>query len=89
MKELKAEEYKKFEDIKHIREDGTEYWSARELAVNLDYIQWRNFQKVIGRAMTACDNSGHSVSDDFAEVRKIVEKFQKDPCRLRRSPELL
>ena len=22
MKELKAEEYKKFEDIKHIREDG-------------------------------------------------------------------
>ena len=73
MKELKAEEYKIFEDIKHIREDGTEYWSAREFAVALDYSQWRNFQKVIGRAMIACDNSGHSVSDDFAEVSKIVE----------------
>lgn len=29
MTELKAKEYKKFEDIKHIREDGSEFWSAR------------------------------------------------------------
>ena len=29
MGELKAKEYKKFEDIKHIREDGSEYWYAR------------------------------------------------------------
>jgi len=28
---------------------------------------------VIGRAMIACENSGHSVTDDFPEVRKIVE----------------
>ena len=73
MKELKGKEYKRFEDIKHIRSDGSEYWSARELAPVLDYIQWRNFEKVISRAMIACENSGHSVSDDFAEVSKIVE----------------
>ena len=30
-------------------------------------------EKVIGRAMIACENSGHSISDDFPEVRKIVE----------------
>ena len=72
MKELKAKEYKRFEDIKHIREDGSEYWSARELASALDYTQWRNFSKVIGRAMIACENSGHDVLDDFAEVSKIV-----------------
>ncbi|MCR5836057.1 MAG: hypothetical protein K6G88_06100 [Lachnospiraceae bacterium] len=29
--------------------------------------------KVIGRAMIACENSGHSVFNDFPEVRKIVE----------------
>ena len=29
MSELKAKEYKKFEDIKHIREDGSEFWSAK------------------------------------------------------------
>ncbi len=72
MKDLKANEYKRFEEIKHVREDGTEYWSARELAPTLEYTQWRNFDKVIGRAMIACENSGHSVLDDFAEVSKIV-----------------
>lgn len=73
MMELKASEYKRFEDIKHVRNDGTEYWSARELAPALEYSQWRNFSKVIGRAMIACENSGHSVLDDFAEVSKIVD----------------
>lgn len=71
--ELKVAKYKRFEDIKHIRDDGTEFWYARELAEALDYNQWRNFNNVIGRAMIACENSGHSVSDDFAEVSKIVD----------------
>lgn len=73
MKELKAKEYKRFEDIKRIREDGTEFWSARELAAVLDYSKWENFSKVIKRAMIACNNSGHSVENDFPEVRKIVD----------------
>lgn len=73
MKELKSKEYKKFEDIKHVMEDGTEFWSARELALALDYVEWRNFSKVIGRAMIACENSGHVISCDFVEVNKIVE----------------
>ncbi|MEE0885091.1 MAG: DNA damage-inducible protein D [Faecalimonas sp.] len=72
MSKLVAKEYKRFEDIKIIREDGTEFWSARELAIALDYTQWRNFQKVINRAMVACENSGHDSSNDFAEVSKIV-----------------
>ncbi|MBO6239592.1 MAG: DNA damage-inducible protein D [Butyrivibrio sp.] len=73
MSELKGKEYKRFEDIKYIREDGSEYWSARELAPALEYTQWRNFENVIKRAMIACENSGHSIFDDFAEVSKIVE----------------
>ena len=73
MSNLKAKEYKKFEDIKYVRKDGREYWSARELADVLDYSQWRNFQKVIDRAMIACKNSGHEITYDFAEVSKIVE----------------
>ena len=73
MKELKAKEYKRFEDIKQIRTDGTEFWSARELAPALEYTKWENFQNVIKRAMIACENSGHSVEDDFPEVRKIVD----------------
>ena len=73
MSRLIAEEYKRFEDIKQIREDGSEYWSARALAAALDYTQWRNFSSVIKRAMIACENSGHNSSSDFAEVSKIVE----------------
>ena len=73
MPNLKVKEYKKFEDIKYIRKDGIECWSARELAAVLEYSQWRNFQKVIERAMISCENSGHDVIDDFAEVSKIVE----------------
>lgn len=73
MGELRAPEYKIFEAIKNIRDDGTEYWSARDLALALDYTKWENFSKVIKRAMIACENSGHNISDDFPEVRKIVE----------------
>ncbi len=73
MSRLIAEEYKRFEDIKQIREDGSEYWSARKLGLALDYTKWENFLKVIKRAMIACENSGHNVEYDFPEVRKIVE----------------
>ena len=72
MSKLKAKEYKRFEDIKHIRNDGSEFWSARELAPTLEYNKWENFHKVIKRAMIACENSGHLIADDFPEVRKIV-----------------
>lgn len=54
-------------------------WSARELALALDYTQWRNFQKVIHRAMVACENSGHDSSSDFAKVNKIVD-MESDAC---------
>lgn len=47
MSDLKAIEYKPFEEIKHISDEGMEFWFARELSVVLDYVQWRNFQKVL------------------------------------------
>ena len=73
MSNLKAEEYKNFEKIKKIREDGTEYWNARELSEVLQYKKWENFAKVIDRAKLACNNSGFEIRDHFPEVRKMVE----------------
>ena len=70
---LQAEEYKNFEKIKKIREDGTEYWNARELSEVLQYKKWENFAKVIDRAKLACNNSGFEIQDHFPEVRKMVE----------------
>ena len=73
MSSVKEKEYKTFEKIKHLSENGAEYWFARELASVLEYAKWENFAKVIDRAMLACKNSGFEVFDQFAEVRKLVE----------------
>ena len=73
MSNIVGSEYKRFEDIKHIREDGSEYWSARELAHVLEYSKWENFRRVIKRAMIACENAGHNITDHFPEVRYSVE----------------
>jgi DNA-damage-inducible protein D len=73
MADVKAEEYKTFESLKHRREDGAEFWRARELAPVLEYAKWENFSKVIVRAILACRNSGFDPSDHFPEVRKMVE----------------
>ena len=77
MSDLNASEYKKFEDIKIVRNDGSEYWPARELAPVLGYTQWRNFHKVIERAMLACRNSGFELVDHFSEINKMVEMPSK------------
>jgi len=73
MSNLNAKEYKTFETIKHVADDGSEFWYARELAIVLEYIQWRNFAKVLERAKLSCKNSGYEILDHFAEVSKIVE----------------
>ena len=39
-----------FEDIKHINENGIEYWYARELQLVLNYKEWRKFENVINKA---------------------------------------
>lgn len=73
MSDLKVKEYKRFQDIKIIREDGSEYWLACELAPVLGYVKWENFSKVIDRAMLACKNSGFEIANHFPDVRKMVD----------------
>ena len=73
MSNLLADEYKVFEGIKKVREDGTEYWSARELSEVLQYKKWENFAKVVQKAELACKNSGFEIQDHFPEVKKMVE----------------
>lgn len=61
-----------FEDIKHIDEDGQEFWYARELQRVLEYAQWRYMKEAVERARLACENSGLNPDNHFAEVRKMV-----------------
>ncbi|MDD2364604.1 MAG: hypothetical protein PHN84_00425 [Desulfuromonadaceae bacterium] len=64
--------HKNFEDYAH-QIDSEEFWFARELQPLLGYTQWRNFEQVIDKAKIACQTTGHSVSDHFADVSKMVD----------------
>ena len=65
---------KSFEDIKHIDENGVEFWYARELQVVLDYKEWRKFENVIYKAKQACENSSISVYEHFVDVDKLSKR---------------
>lgn len=64
---------KTFEEIKHIDENGNEYWYARELMTTLGYKDWRYFDSVIEKAKLACENSNITILDHFVVDNKIVE----------------
>ena len=70
---LMEKENQTFESIKHIDEDGIEFWYARELQVVLDYKEWRKFEGVIKKAINACENSGISAFDHFVGADKMVK----------------
>ena len=62
-----------FEDIKHIDENGVEFWYARELMKVLSYKDWRYFDAVIEKAKMACQNTGIAHVDHFVVDNKMVE----------------
>ena len=65
---------KSFEEIKHIDENGVEFWYARELMIILEYKQWRRFESVINKAKESCKNSDISVIEHFANVGKLSKR---------------
>lgn len=61
-----------FEDIKHIDENGNEFWYARELMTILQYSKWQNFKKIINKAMISCENSEIPIKYCFTDVSKPI-----------------
>lgn len=73
-KELVVRLHSSFESMaQEFPETGTEFWCARDLQFLLGYAQWKNFSKVIDRAITACEKSGYDPEDHFAGIRKKVD----------------
>lgn len=62
-----------FESIKHIDQNGNEYWYARELSKVLEYRDWRNFQKVVDKAIISAKNSVSDNGDWVVEVNKPIK----------------
>jgi DNA-damage-inducible protein D len=61
-----------FEAIRREAEDGSEYWSARDLAKILGYSDFRNFQDVLKKAKISCEESGQAISDHFGDVTDMI-----------------
>ncbi len=65
---------KSFEKIKHVDENGVEFWYARELMPILQYSNWQNFEKkIITKAKLSCKNSNINVLDHFTDINKMVQ----------------
>lgn len=62
-----------FEGIRHVDDDGNEFWLARPLAKVLDYSEYRHFLPVVERARDACVNSGQEVQNHFEDVLEMVD----------------
>lgn len=73
MDTIKQYDMSLFENIKHVREDGSEFWYARELQQVLEYSKWANFMQVIDKARESCRNAGNVEISEFTDVGKIVD----------------
>ena len=63
--------YKTFDDSR--RQNGVEFWYARDLYPLLGYLRWENFQTAIDRAKEACDESSGNTPEHFRDVTKLIE----------------
>ena len=61
-----------FERIRRTSTAGTEYWSSRDFAPVLGYVNYRHFLAVIEKARTACFNSGQRVEDHFVGIDEMI-----------------
>jgi DNA-damage-inducible protein D len=73
MSDLREYNISMFEDIKHMDENGIEFWYARELMKVIEYSKWGNFIKVINKAKESMKSINISVLDHIADVGNMVQ----------------
>lgn len=59
-----------FDAIKRTRQDGTEFWSGRDLMPMLGYEKWDRFSDSVERAMATLSNLGHDVEREASRLRE-------------------
>lgn len=61
-----------FDVYRQEREDGTEFWSARDLAQLMGYRKWQSFENPLNRAIKAAKNQNIDVNCAFTRSSKRV-----------------
>ena len=62
-----------FERIRRTGAGGAEFWSSRDFAGVLGYVNYRNFEQVVQKAKQVCFNSGHKIEDHFVDADDMVD----------------
>jgi hypothetical protein len=61
-----------FDQIRRVRPDGSEYWSARQLMPRLGYVNWQNMETAIERAKASCAALGLEPDEHLTGASKVV-----------------
>ena len=69
---VKVTQQSPFDSIKHVDENGNEYWSAREYGELLKYAYWKDVNELIERAKISCKTHGIDVNNHFTPESKMV-----------------
>lgn len=67
-----SNEISPFEQIRRVNPAGNEFWSSRDFARVLGYVNYRHFLAVIEKARMACFNSGQRVEDHFVGIDEMI-----------------
>lgn len=67
-----SREITSFESIRRTDPAGSEFWSSRDFAKVLGYVNYRHFEAVIEKARSACFNSGQQIEDHFVGADEMV-----------------
>lgn len=62
-----------FDEIKRVDEKGILFWSSRDLARAMGYSDYRNFERVIGKAIKVCNQKGYHFGDNFSLFTEMVQ----------------
>ncbi len=62
-----------FENIKRSNELSREFWTARDMARELGYSEYRHFLPVVEKAKVACKNSGQPIKEHFEDFLDMIE----------------
>jgi len=62
-----------FEAIRRTNPAGNKFWSSRDFARVLGYVNYRHFLAMIEKSRTARFNSGQQVEDHFVGITEMIE----------------
>lgn len=73
-----------FDAIRQTREDGSEFWSARDLMPLLGYEKWERFADAIGRASISLETQGYDPLENVSRLREAIAKTTREDFHLSR-----